>query len=1139
MTKRVLMALWAMCMLPALATAADDLAKSFASPPDSARPLTWWHWLDGNITRDGITADWEAIKRAGLGGAYLFNCGIGMPKGDVRFMQPEWLAMIDHTIHEAERLGLKFGVHNCDGFSQSGGPWMSAETSMKELTWTARDTQGPNVLDVVLDRPSLKEDFYRDIAVIAFPLPQGDRLTGAVLRGTIKPASLARLTDGNPQTSIGFPVLPDGNVIEFVFPTPRTVRSIVCRNATPHKWEEDFPIRIEVSSDGTTFRRVGEFTANWDMTADSAVTAACEEATGKVFRLTFHNPWPVNIGEIELSETARVHFAEAKATRLRSRGHGAERRHHDAYPGPDRHRPLAPELIVARTAVQNLTPQLAADGRLKWNVPAGRWRILRVGFTSNGHHVSPATPEGRGLECDKLDAKLVKFHLDQYVGKLLERSGRAASTTLAAMEVDSWECGIQNWTSGFERRFQERLGYDLLPFLPALLEGWIVDSADVTERALWDWRRFLADQFVENYFAVVARWAEEKKITFVGEPTGRQAYLYDTGYMRNPAVPMGEFWIDDGPGQGVRVDNKVASSLAHTTGKNVVAAEAYTAGAQVARWQNHPFSLKPEGDRAFCAGVNQFVFHTFAHQPYRVTGPGFTFASWGLNFNRGNTWWDQGRAWIDYLTRCNHMLRQGRSVADVLFFVGEDVPNRIAWRDELRPELPAGYDFDGCDALALLESRVENHRIVLPSGTEYRVLLLPNLATIRPALIEKILHLVAAGATVLGSRPQQSPSLRDVGQGDATVRSMAEQLWNGRVCSGMSFEEVFRRIGLPPDFEWRAASPDAEILYIHRQTNEADVYFVSNQKNRFEEANLVFRVAGRAPELWDPATGTIVRPAVYSVSGGRLSMPLRMEPNGSVFVVFREPLPTRHIVSIEPQQASQSFDLEQISNGHIQARCRESGVGAKLIYSDGSRTELKPARLPAPVTLAGPWQVAFPPQLGAPASANLERLMSLSEHPDPGVRFFSGTATYRKTFRHRPSAERSLCHLDLGDVQVIAQVTLNGRDLGTLWKPPFSVNVTEAITSGDNVLEIRVTNLWPNRLIGDAALPDDVSWNRTRPKGAYPLEWPEWLLQGTSRPGGRIAFCTRRDVYAKTDPLLPSGLLGPVTLRWVETKDIR
>jgi len=1066
----------------AAATASASLSENFRNPPAEARPLTWWHWLNGNVTKDGITADLKAIQRIGLGGAYLFNCGVGMPEGAARFMQPGWLAMMDHTIKEAQRLGLKFGVHNCDGFSQSGGPWITPERSMKEWTWTATDLQGPATFDAILEKPRAKENFYRDIAVIAFPLPHGGPLTG----GTVRPATLAKLADGKPDTTVVFPATETGHTIEFVFPQPRVVRSVVCRNVTPHRWEEDFPITLEVSSNGANFRRVATFTANWDMMSCPQITAACEEATGTVFRISFKNPWPVTFGEIELSNAARVHFAEAKAARARSRGHGAERRHYDAYPGPTRHRALPPELVVSRNAVQNLTGQMSADGRLKWEAPAGRWRILRVGFTSNGRYVAPATKEGRGLECDKLDPRAVRFHLDQYVGKLLQRAGTAAGTTFAAMEVDSWECGIQNWTDGLEKRFRRQLGYDLLPFLPSFLEGWIVDNADVTERALWDWRRFLADQFADNYFSVVARWAAEHNITFVGEPTGRQAYLYDIAQMRYPDVPMGEFWIDQGPGQGVRVDNKVASSLAHTTGKRIVASEAYTAGAQAAMWQNHPFSLKAEGDRAFCAGVNQFVFHTFAHQPYRVTGPGFTFASWGLNFNRANTWWEPARAWMEYLARCNYLLRAGVPVADVLWFVGEDVPNRIGWRDELHPPLPPGYDFDGCDARALMEARVVNRRIVLPSGTDYRVLLLPNLDTMRPAVLMKIYELANAGATILGPRPTQSPSLTDLGDGDATVRQIADRLWGTRIVSGLSFEELFKRIQLPPDFEHRAETKDAEILYIHRRVDDAEIYFISNQQNRTETFEAVFRTGARAPEWWDPATGEIRELPDFRIAGDRVTVPLRLDPCGSAFIVFRS--------SRRPAKGRNWLELKELQ------------------------------------TIAGSWEVHFPPGLGAPASVKLDKLISLSDHADSGVKYFSGTAVYRTTFQSQIPNRKSKIFLDLGKVQVIAQVKLNGRDLGILWKPPFRVEVTEALKPGANELEVRVTNLWPNRMIGDDALPDDVPWNRQRPRGAYPAKWPDWLVNGTPRPSGRIAFCTRKDVYKSTDPLLPSGLIGPVTL---------
>lgn len=1321
---RVFLLAWACLLAPGAVPLAmgASLEEGFRSPPGEARPLTWWHWLNGNITKEGITADLESMRRAGLGGCYLFNCGGRMPEGDVRFMQPKWLEMMDHTVREAGRLGLKFGVHNCDGFSQSGGPWITPERSMKELTWTSTDVEGPKAFDAELAQPEMKEGFYRDIAVVAFPLPEGGPLAGATLRGSIKEAELKKLADGDGKTRASFPVPPGESHIDFVFDGPRVARSLAVRDFGPHRWEEDFPMRLEVSDDGETFRPAGEFTANWDFQEGGAATAAFEEARGKVFRVAFKNPVPVQIGEVALSDAAKVHFAEAKAGLLRSRGHGAETRHHRAFPGPDRGRALSPGLIVAKGSVRDITAMMSPDGRLKWEAPPGRWRILRVGFTSNGHYVAPATEEGRGLECDKLDPGAIRFHLDQYVGKLLERAGAAAGKTFAAVEIDSWECGIQNWTAGFEARFRDRVGYDLIPFLPALLDGWIMESADTTERMLWDWRRFLADQFSESYFSQAAGYLRDKGVTYVGESTGRQQYLYDVAYIRNSDVTMGEFWIDSGPGQGVRVDNKVASSIAHVAGKAIVASESYTSSPGSARWQNHPFNLKAEGDRAFCAGVNQFVFHTFAHQPYRAIGPGFTFFFWGLNFNRGNTWWEAADAWMDYLGRCNHMLRQGQSVADVLWFVGEDVPNRIAWRDELRPVLPEGHDFDGCDAAALMGARAEDGRIALPSGTEYRVLLLPDLPTMRPAIAKKVLGLAEAGAAIVAPRrATQSPSLLDRGEGDAAVAACAAALWGdggaaevdrkvgrGRFFGGASFGAVFDRLKIEKDFEYTSGEADDEVLFVHRRAAGAEIYFLSNQRDRVAEIDATFRAGARAPELWDPATGAVSRPGVFGPVGrDRVRVPLRLDPWGSVFVVFREALPARHAVALEgggresagpakapvppeglgeaagtftlaiwvkpdatiplpeerkaavafqgqnwavfPPQGEQQYGAGHAGVGiaagrngvvvfehsarhapavltfpadlgarahvalvyrdgvptlHVNGREARSGTkgthavhatvaakgpafrgdrSAPMLFdralkaeeiaalaearpfpsieppdvelardaegglfarrwgpapaaarlSDGKTVTLDGAGVPAAVVIDGPWRVAFPPELGAPPGATFERLLSWPEHADPGIRFFSGTATYEKTFDLPGSlfGENRELYLDLGEVAVIARVRLNGKDLPTLWKPPFRACIDGIARPGPNALEIRVTNLWPNRMIGDAALPDDIEWQPAGKGTSLPKAWPDWLVGGKPRPSGRIAFCTRKDVYSKDDPLLPSGLLGPVRVR--------
>ncbi len=1120
---------------------AADLQQSFTAPPDEAKPLTWWHWIDGNVTKQGITGDLEAMKRAGLGGCYLFSIGGFFPQGPAVFGQPGWFDLLDHTVNEATRLGLTFGVHNCDGWSEAGGPWITPEKSMKELTWTSQDVSGPKKLEITLAQPATKEDFYRDIAVLAFPVPAGKVLNSpqSPVSGSINEAALRLLCDGQPETRAVFPVSAQGHRFQVELAQPQAIRSMAFRNLTGYGGDDDLPVLVEASANGTEWHVAGECSFAWD-TADGArpLTVALNETEARFLRVSFTNGWKVGIGEVELSDAAKLHFAEAKAALLRARGHGGEARHLNRYPGPDRHRPLPAEYVLSKEKVVALTGKMSSAGRLAWDVPPGAWRILRIGYTSNGRKIKPATEAGRGLECDKLDPEAVRAHLDHYVGELAERFGPKTGKAFKVVETDSWECDIQNWTAGFEQRFKSRVGYDLLPWMPLFLEGWIMADADVSDRVLWDWRRFLADQIAENFFSQVSAYLKTRGITYVCEGSGRQMYLYDAlGYQRHGDVPMGEFWVNSGSGQGVRVDNKVASSLAHISGRKIVASESYTSSAAFAVWKEHPYLLKPLGDRAFCAGVNQFVFHTFAHQPYEVTGPGFTMAIWGLHCNRANTWWEPGHAWMEYLARCHYLLREGRFVGDVLAFVGEDVPNRIGWRDELQPALPPAYDFDGCDARALFEAKVKDGRIVLPGGMEYRVLLLPNRVTLRPEILGRIAELAQAGAAIVGPRPTQSPSLRDMAKADRQVQRFAAEVWGdcdgratkehrvgeGRVLWGLTFPEIFERLGVAPDFTFTAASSNPEIIYLHRALDGVDFYFVANQKFASETITARFRAAGRQPELWDPATGAITRPAHYKTTAQGIELPLSLDPAGSVFVVFRQPLPVVNVVSTSGTDVQAEFD----SAGAL--IIRSWGTGGSVQLSDGVQKPSPGPALPAPLAITGPWNVTFPPKLGAPKSARFGTLVSWPDRPEPGIRYFSGTATYSQEIKvpaDRLGDGKELW-LDLGSVQVMAEIIINGQNLGVLWKPPFRLNATRALKPGQNKLEIRVTNLWPNRMIGDEQLPDSMTWVKKR--GVLPASWPDWLLAGQPRPDGRITFCTRKP-YKRNDPLLESGLIGPVRL---------
>ena len=519
------------------------------------------------------------------------------------------------------------------------------------------------------------------------------------------------------------------------------------------------------------------------------------------------------------------------------------------------------------------------------------------------------------------------------------------------------------------------------------------------------------------------------------------------------------------------------ASAAHTYGRPVVGAEAFTSDRA---WRDHPFLLKGMGDKAFCRGVNRMIFHLSAHQPYDNMIPGLTHRKWGEHFQRHNTWWNYSRVWTDYLSRCQSLLQQGQFVADVGYCFGEGAPLGV---DDMTLEMPDGYDYDLCSSEIVLQMKVRDGRVVLPSGTSYRYLLLPDADRMTVPLAKKLRELISAGARVIGGkRPKGAPGLTNYPQCDAEIEKTAAALWDAnRVVSGKKLAEVFRQDGLKPDFE------GGGLFYIHRRVGEADVYFVSHQQDQPQDIACTFRVAGRIPELWDPETGAIRKLPEFAEKDGRITVPLRFEPMQSWFLVFRN-----------------------------SSRLAPRDAGTKNFLSRSERT-----------TLAGPWQVSFDPKWGGPDKPVVfKELADWSQHNDPRIHYYSGTATYRKVFSLQSSVISQPLYLDLGKVDVMARVRLNGKDCGIAWKPPYHVDITRAVRPGRNELEIEVVNLWINRMIGDEQLPEDSNWKDFETL----LEWPDWFKTGKPRPSGRYTFTTCRH-YKKDSPLVPSGLIGPVTLR--------
>jgi len=1217
---------WLLCLaLTASAASTDSLETGFLNPPDSAKPQTWWHWMNGNITKAGITADLEAMKQIGLGGATIVNVDCGIPRGPVNFMSPEWREDFKFAVSEANRLGLELCVENCAGWSSSGGPWNTVTNAMQRVTTSEVRVTGPTNFHAVLPQPPMTLGFYRDIAVLAFPAPAGevvrmkDFSPGASTSGDEPAAN--KLTDGDSKTFVRLPIPKRGQpqFAQLEFQKPFFARTV---KITGGPGIPECSGEIQVSDDGKTFRTLKPFAFARRGSATRTVALGAQPVAARFWRVQFTalgaraTATEIPLAEIELAQRLIIENIDAKAG-----FNGAEvlssRETDDASNG-----------TVQRREVVDLTSKLAADGKLNWRAPAGQWVILRIGYTPTGRVNHPAPKEGEGLECDKFSKAALDAHWAGFMQKILDDLGPLAGKTLNTSLIDSYEVGGQNWSENFRKEFKKRRGYDLLKFLPAFTSR-VVDSTATSERFLWDVRRTIADLIAENYFGHFAELCRQHGLLNAVEPyTGP----FESMQSGAPAdVVMGEFWS----GSQGHPSVKLAASIAHIYGKSIVAAESFTANPDPGRWQNDPYSLKTLGDLMYCQGLNRYVFHRYAMQPWTNTWPGMTMGQWGFHFERTVTWWNQGKPWIDYISHCEFLLQQGRAVADAAYFTGESAPSEMRVGN---PALPAGYDYDAINADVLLHgATVKNGRITLTSGANYAALILPpNDSDMTPQLLQRLRELVRAGATVVGARPQHSPSLADFPKCDAQVKKLAGELWGkcdgttvlensvgkGRIFWGETLTNIFAAQNLKPDFEFQGAAASTRLAYVHRVAGAADIYFVSNQRRQFDTVECTFRVSGKIPELWHPDTGVIEAAPVWSAQDGRTKVRLNFEPAGSVFVIFRNAAGSAdHVVAVSGNISTEAATGPKLEIQHASYAATdgagEMDVTAKLseLARDGQlvvvvnndtlgrdpavnhekelrvdytldgkpghavmhendtltlpatttvgqspqwetstgtggspvvkawasgRVELRTASgkvlhadaadLPSPQAISGDWQLNFPPNWGAPPAVTLEKLISWTDHTNDGVRYFSGTASYEKEIEvsaDRLNGGRELW-LDLGAVKNFAEVSLNGQNLGVLWKPPFRVNLTAAAKPGVNKLVVKVTNLWPNRLIGDEQLPPDCEWDGKQLKA-----WPQWFLDGKPSPTGRLTFTTWHH-WTKDSPLLESGLTGPVTLRSAE-----
>jgi hypothetical protein len=1104
-TSRAFIAAVAMAGMLVLGAAASaqspngGLERGFADPPDAAKPRTWWHWTGSNVTPEGITRDLEWMKRVGIAGLQLadVNAGGGQSVNKkVVFGTPEWLEAVRHAAAEADRLDLEMTIFSSAGWSETGGPWVKPEQAMKKLVWSETSLEGPRTYRGKLPQPPTNNgpirnllpgggrpgatpprdpSHYGDSAVIAYPTPPDEGgMADLKLKVTTSAGALdaAPLLDDDLNTALTIPAPQGGGPawVQFEFASPFRARAISLAG------RGGIPVgRVLVSDDGMDFRTLVTLPGAQLYRGGVARTFALPDTTAKFYRVEMTGaalrpaevmsqaqPQPAReytLMEVLLHAGARVHRWEEKA------GFSFLFEYESV-----RTPPVPADALIPAAGVIDLTTKMSGDGTLTWEVPPGKWTILRFGYSLTGAKNRPAVPAGLGYEVDKLSRKHLEDYLRGYTDPLARALGVLYGKSLRYMLLDSWEAGMQNWTEELLDEFRRLRGYDPMPYLPALA-GRVVASAEVSDRFLWDFRRTLADLFAENHYAAATGFLRRQGIATYGEAAGVSLEIPEDTLLnkKHVDIPVGEFWMRDlHPPSMYYADVRGAASAAHVYGKPVVAAESFTGGGY-----ESPFALKKIADYWFAQGVNRIIFHTSAHQPLD-TRPGNTMV--GTHINRNITWAERAGPFMTYLARNSFMLQRGLPVADLAYLLNEGAPSTMPfWGAGLRPAPPAGYDYDFVNTDVLLNrmSVGLNGLLVLPDGVSYRMLVLPEVDRMTVPVLRKIRELVIGGATVLGPKPSKSPSLTGYPGADQEVLAMASDLWGdldgvsrtkraygkGTVVWGLTPAEVLASLRVLPDVEY-SRGLDADLAWIHRREEETDIYFVANRADQAQDLQVRFRVSGKEAELWHPDTGT-GEPASYSIADGRTSVPLHLEGRESVFVVFRH------------QAASAS---------RVIANTRLSPLAA----------------------LGGPWEVSFPANLGAPAKLRIAELASWTANANDGVKYFSGTATYTRTVHVsrgwlRPG-QRIL--LDLGAVKDLAEVSLNDRALGVLWKPPFRLDVTGALKPGVNRLEIKVTNQWTNRLVGDRAAPADKK-----------------VLAGGGPAGP-----------GPPPTLKESGLLGPVTL---------
>ena len=1074
-------------LLTGASALAQDYSKDFQNPPQEARIRVWWHWMDSNISKEGIKADLDWMKASGIGGVQQFDAGGTMMGGGqtivkrLPYMQDEWKDAFRYAIRYADELGMEVAIASAPGWSSTGGPWVKPENAMKKLTWRTLDVTGnpkakkPQVITLpepfttvgkfqnagaggaLSTAPADVAPWYKDVAVVAVRIPDAEKTLaqlGASVTTSGGDFTVSQLSDGDLANGSELLSNPSGTHawIQYSFPEEITVKALTLVGGPVRgQWASESPSYnnlLQCSQDGVKWEDVCHIPSG----SVAQQTVDIPSTSARYFRLCVANPvadrtyaaygynMPAPKGtpihEFVLHTVTKVNHAEEKA------GFAAP---HDLMDSP------TPETDTPVLETIDLTAQ-CANGVLTWNVPAGNWRIYRFGASLTGKQNHPAPPEATGLEVDKLDEAAWMDYFRQYMDMYKEAAGgMVGQHGIQYILTDSYEAEQMTWTPEIAAKFTERRGYNPVPWYPALT-GEIIQSAEKTEKFLFDWRETIGEMFAANYdrINVIAKEYGMKGRYTESHENGR-VYVGDGMDLKmTAAVPMSAFWM---PGTGggsslpmAQADIRESASTAHVYGQNIAAAESFTAaGLSGNAWSYYPGNLKTMADIAMFSGITRFVIHESAHQPSDAHKPGLGLMIFGQWFNRHDTWAPYARYWADYLARSCYMLQRGHYVADVLWYYGEDTNIAGIYGHEL-PEVPEQYSYDFINPYGLLNVvSVKDGKLVTPSGMQYKVLVLGEHTQVMSIeVLRKIDQLAREGAVIVGQKPLKPAGMTDC---QAEFDRLVADIWNaGR--PNVHTTQLSRLLAetVEPDFQYTWPS---QIRFVHRTDGNKEIYWVRNFSDQPASPQIVCRDGKGVCTVLNPETGKEL-PGVYKDGV------LQLEANQALFLVFDK-------------------------NG-------------------APKPEYIAPKTAGTLALDGAWNVTFE-GLGAPqGSRTFNQLVSYTESEEEAVKYFSGIATYTNTFTLGKKEKADGLRIDLGSVGQMADVFINGEHVEFLWKAPYKVDWTGTLKPGRNTIEVKVVNTWPNRLIGDA------------------------------QPGVEKVTYTTMPFYNADSPLTPSGLMGPVVL---------